>query len=60
MEDKLIETLHAALDNFVRAHSGGRKDCSHTFDCVCPGDKAIAALAEYRKYREDHPRVSQS
>ena len=60
MEDKLIETLHADLDNFMRASTGGHKDCGHNYDCVCPGDKVKEALAEYRKYRKDHPRVSQS
>ena len=58
-EDKLIETLFEALDNLMRVNTGFPKDCGHAFDCVCPTDKARAALAEYHKYRKDHPRVSQ-
>ena len=59
MEDKLIETLFEALDNLWRESTGRPKDCGHDFDCVCAADKAREARVAYRKYREDHPRVSQ-
>lgn len=46
-ESKLVEShreLMVALDNYMRAHGGGIKDCGHNYCCICPGEKAEQAL----------------
>ena len=36
--------LGEALLLYFQQASGGPKSCGHEFDCICPGDKALAAL----------------
>lgn len=36
--------MYEALKDIVALHSGMPKSCGHTFHCVCPWEKAHAAL----------------
>jgi hypothetical protein len=36
--------LGEALLLYFQAACGGTKSCGHEYDCICPGDKALAAL----------------
>lgn len=38
--------LLEALSDLLASISGGEKSCGHAFTCICPGDKARAAIAK--------------
>lgn len=36
--------LLEALKNLMAMHSGGKKQCGHDYDCVCPFEQAKQAI----------------
>ena len=43
-----VDALNDALQNLMNMLGGASKDCGHEFHCVCPYEKAAAALKAYR------------
>jgi hypothetical protein len=43
-----VDALNDALQNLMNMLGGAPKDCGHEFHCVCPYEKAAAALKAYR------------